>query len=100
MEANVYLISLTGISAVFILLSALYFIMKAFKYLPSAEKANEKNKAIKMKKQKASEFKGESSHEDAAGFIEDQNIIAVITAVMAEKNISQDRISIKKLGGL
>ncbi len=100
MEANVYLISLTGISAVFILLSALYFIMKAFKYLPSPEKVNGKNKAIKMEKEKVSGFKSESSHEDAAGIVEDHNIIAVITAVMAEKNISQDRISIKKLGGL
>lgn len=100
MEANVYLISLTGISAVFFLLSALYFIMRAFKYLPSAEKVSGKNKLIKIKKDKASEVKSESTHDNSAEFVGDHNIIAVITAVMAEKNISQDRISIKKLGGL
>lgn len=87
MEQNVYLISLTGISVVFILLTALYFILKLFKYLPSSDKK------IQDKKKGIVEIKSKKVN------VSDPNIIAIITVIMAKKNISSDRISIKKLGG-
>lgn len=64
--------------------------MKLFKYIPSVSR---EDKAIiergKKELVKNNNFKKE---------VEDEEIIAAITAVMAGKNINGDRITIKKRG--
>lgn len=101
MQQNVYIISLVGIGVVFLLLMALYFIMKAFEYLPSTSskpevKPKKKKTARKKAKPAANTVQKSSS---ANNQVQDNNVIAIITAVMAKKGISQDRITIKKIGG-
>lgn len=100
MEQNVYMISLVGISVVFLLLLALYFVMKAFRYLPSSKPESKvnKTKVVKSSQEKsASLVEAEAKNQNFK--VQDQQVMAVITAVMAKKGISQDRISIKKIGG-
>lgn len=101
MQQNVYIISLVGIGVVFLLLMALYFIMKAFKYLPTvdnkAELQRKKKKTVKKKVKPADKVIPTKSLENQQP--KDNNIVAIITVLMAKKGISQDRITIKKIGG-
>lgn len=95
MQQNVYMISLTGISVVFALLIALYFVMKLFEYLPSTEAKEKKGKKNnKFKNNVETKSKNKNFGE------KDKKAIAIISILMAKKNISKDRISIKKIGGI
>lgn len=101
MQQNVYIISLVGISVVFLLLMALYFIMKAFKYLPSTEKEAKvtKTKAVKSSQKKSTATAVKNETPNFNDKVKDHHVIAIITAIMTKKGIRQDRISIKKIGG-
>lgn len=101
MEQNVYLISLAGISIVFFLLMLLYLIMKAFEKLPSTSSKPEtkiKSRKAMKKKSKSLDNEIQNSSEEAKNAI-DNNIIAIITVIMAQKGINNNRISIRKVGG-
>ncbi|MGM0446537.1 MAG: OadG family transporter subunit, partial [Bacillota bacterium] len=90
-----------GISIVFFLLMLLYLIMKAFEKLPSTSSKPEtkiKSRKAMKKKSKSLDNEIQNSSEEAKNTI-DNNIIAIITVIMAQKGINNNRISIRKVGG-